>query len=434
MLTAAATSAPAASSLPAEVQTALTAVARALAARPNSYPIDAALATRGPSTYTTRRVSFDEAVQVWERQIAEEQLQDHQIPSLHDLGVDPRDGAITRGAGGLCYTPHAWRQLIQLFRVGQSGIPSEVIAADVWHTPFTRHFAFGDVKRASQRPRDEEAVLRTFRVTQDGRQYRALRAVVSGRHSLTHTDDLAVIRVLGSLDEQPTEGRVVRAWDKTVGSFLLDAGDEDVRFGFAFANSETGCGSLQFNGSIVLRALDVEIVRPDGRTLESAVTIASESATTRRRHTLPRKVGKAELTEAQRGDVAASRIAMDIKTALTGARALRDAWQRAKNMIEAQLVPLAKMTEVDDAAVEVLEDALLELGAVPEEAQRNRAALRSFARGVATVMANDARLRALPHGSRAHLAATLAVLAGQQRTWDAARSVQQLAGEILARC
>ena len=399
--------------------------------RPGTFDRDAALENQASPTYTTRRLPFAEVIRAWEAQIASEQLRDVEIGSLHDLSVDPRDGALVRGGGGLCYTPHAWRQLVQLFRIGaQTPVPSEVIAADVWHAPLTRHFAFGDVKRASLRARDKGATLRTFVATVNGAQYRALRAVVSERHSLHHTDDLAVARVLGSLTEKPVEGRVTRAWNKTFGSFVLDAGDDDVRYGFAFTNSETGCSSLQFSGAITLAALDVEIVRPDSVSVTSEVTVASESATTRRNHTLPSK----GLTEDQRAGVAARRIASDIQAALVGARALLASWQRAKGLIESQLIPLAQMTEVDDAAVEVLEDALLELGAVPEAAQRSKEALRAFARSLATVIADDSRLRKLPHGSRAHLAAALAVLASKEGTWQGAREIQQLAGAILARC
>lgn len=420
--------------LPAEIASALKGMTRLMGGRPSSHAIDAALAAKGAATYATRRVAFGAALYMWRQQIAAEQLHDYTIPSLYDLAVDPRDGALVRGAGGLCYTPHAWRQLVQLFRASGSAIPSETIAADVWHAPLTRHLAFQDVKRASKRPQGEEAVLRTFIHEHNGKKYRTLRAVVSGRHSLTHTDDLAVAKVLETLPEVPSEGRVTRAWDRTWGSFALDAGDPDVRYAFAFSNSETGCGSLSFSGAILLRALDVEIVRPDGSAIENAVTIASDSATTRRRHTLPRKAGKAELSEEQRGNVAADRIAADIETALAGARALRDAWERAKKHVDTLLVPLAQMTEVTDGAVEVLGDALLELGAVPSAALRGGDTLKTFARRVAQVMADDARLRALPHGSRAHLAATLAVLASSMETWEAARETQQLAGQILARC
>lgn len=402
-----------------------------MSGRRGTFDRDAALEHQAAPTYTTRRDSFAEVIRAWEAQIASEQLRDVEIASLHDLSVDPRDGALVRGGGGLCYTPHAWRQLVQLFRIGAATpVPSEVIAADMWHAPLTRHFAFADVKRASLRSRDKGATLRTFTATVNGRSYRTLRAVVSERHSLQHTDDLAVARVLEALDEQPVEGRVTRAWNKTYGSFVLAANDPDVQLGFAFANSETGCSSLQFSGSITLRALDVEIVRPDAVAYAADVAIASEGATTRRNHTLPSK----GLTEDQRAGVAARRIASDIQKALAGSRALLASWERAKTMIEPQLVPLAKMTEVDDLAVEVLSDALQELGAVPEAAQRSKDALRTFARSLATVMADDARLRKLPHGSRAHLAATLAVLASKAKTWDTAREAQQLAGEILARC
>ena len=417
---------------PPSVQTVVAdSMTKVTAGRPNTFNRDAALENQASPTYSTRRLAFEDVIRAWEAQIASEQLRDVEVASLHDISVDPRDGALVRGGGGLCYTPHAWRQLVQLFRIGaETPVPSEVIAADVWHAPITRHFAFGDVKRASLRSREKPVMLRTFTATVGGRSYRALRAVVSERHSLQHTDDLAVIRVLEAMSEQPVEGRVTRAWNKTYGSFVLDAVDPDVRYGFAFQNSETGCSSLQFSGAITLRALDVEIVRADNVTVASDVAIANESATTRRNHTLPSK----GLTEDQRAGVAARRIAHDIQKAMESSRALLASWQRAKTMIEPQLVPLAQMTEVDDLAVEVLCDALQELGAVPEAAQRSKDALRSFARSVASVMADDARLRKLPHGSRAHLAATLAVLASNAKTWDTAREAQQLAGEVLARC
>lgn len=398
------------------------------------FPFDAALRADGPPMRSSTQLHFSALLQEWEGQIADERLVDYPLSSLYEIAVDPRDGAAVfdeHPYPSMAYTPHAWYQLVQLFRGRGASIPAEVVRADHWHSPLTRHFAFADVKRASSRPLLEEAVLRTFgaRIGVGADPARVLRAVVSGRHSLEHTDDLAVAGVLRRISataERIVSGRVARSWDSTFGSFVLDAGDPDVRFGFAFSNSETGCGSLAFHGSVSLRVLDAEIVHPTR--VSTTVTVAEDRGGTRRRHTLPRK----GLSEFERAKIAAARIESDVVQAMSAARSLAEDWARARTIVDEQLVPIARMTEVSDEAVEVLGDALLDLGVVPDSRKSERGSLKAFARRVAEVIASEQRLRSVPHGSRAHLAAALAVLAERQERWEDARQLQKMAGAVVS--
>lgn len=411
-------------------------LAKSDAVRPDTFPIDAALSQRGPGTYATRRLPFVEVIRLWLACIIGERLTDVTIPNPFALGVDYRDGALTRGAGGLAYTPHAWSQLVSLFKVNRSPIPDGIASVDRWHSPIARHFGFEDIKRTSRRPREgEEIVLRTFRTSADGRYYTALRAVVTGRHGLTDTDDSNVIRVLEGLEEQPIEGRVSRGWDKTYGSFVLDSGDSDVRLGFGFANSETGCGSIEFNGSILIRALDTEITLPSGERGEQMITIAAGNAGTRRRHTLPRydsRSGK-RLTDGQRTAIAQDRIGTDVAKALDGARVLAQRWGLARADVLVDAVRFASIASADDSAVTLLWDFFSDHGySKLLESRGDEASAKAFLRELAKVIADDARLRSLPHGSAAHMAAAFALLAtAKERTWEETRELQAISASFV---
>lgn len=393
------------------------------------FPMDAALEQRGPERYTTRRAPFAEVLATWAAMIAGERLADVTIPSLFNLAVDYRDGALTRGGGGMAYTPHAWSQLVSLFKVNKSAIPDGIASVDRWHSPLTRHHCFEDIKRASRRPQAEECVLRAFVTTREGRSYPTVRAVVSGRHGLKDTDDSNVIRVLQQLEELPVEGRVSRGWDQTYGSFVLDSGDSDVRLGFAFSNSETGCGSIAFNGSITIRALDVEVMLPEGQRFEHLVTIASAANGTRRRHTLPRYDSRSgrRLSDSQRTAIAANRIGEDVDKALNGARVLAQRWGLAR----ADVLPIAvKVATVagDDAGAAVLQDVLCEAGYEHVFTALNKEGLKELAK----VIADNSRLMSLPHGSAAHMAAALALMAvSKERTWEETRELQALSGQFV---
>jgi hypothetical protein len=402
------------------------AVAAALTRQP--FEFDAALTHEGPAVYVPAG-DFSEVMRQWSERIEEQQLRDVPISSLHSLSVDHRDGALVRGQGGACYTPHAWSQLVSLMRA--QGAPAGVANALRWLSPLTRHHGWADVVRTSQRPRTEEGILRMFRArTPNGSMNPAIRAVVSGRHSLKHFDDAAVLKVISELDETPVRARVSRGWDVTHGSFDLDAGNADVALSFYLQNSETGCASLSFSAALRLAVLDATVVMPSGERYERIVRLAAEnSATTRRRHTLPRYSSSSgnRISEERRGEIAQQRIAADIEVALAGSRVLAERWEKARGEVFAALVPLCKATVADDFAVRVLADALQEAG-VPAGDEPE------LVKALAAVIADDARLRSLPHGSAAHFAAALAIVAAdtrEKRSWEDTLRIQRMSGEVL---
>lgn len=394
------------------------------------WGFDAALPPQGSSAYTPS-LPFMEALTRWRTAIAEQRLFDEPVSTLHDLSVDPRDGALCRGKGGAGYTPHAWSQLVSLMRA--AGAPAGLGNVSRWLAPLTRHYAWSDITRTSLRPRAEEGVMRMMWVEPAAGSLRipVMRAVVSGRHSLTHFDDLAVLMTVGNLDEEPNRARISRGWDETHATFDLEAGDSDVALSFYMRNSETGCASLSFASALRLAVLDATVVMPDGEKFDRVVRLAAEaSATTRRRHTLPRKAGAGRVSETQRAAVARERIGEDIDKALAGSRVLATRWETAKAEVWSGLVQLCKATTADDYAVEVLRDTLLDAGL------KDVVEVEGLCKRLATVIAEDSRLRSLPHGSAAHFAAALAVVAEDgtktgARSWADVVTTQKLSGQVL---
>lgn len=392
------------------------------------YAFDGALSNEPGSTYVPA-MPFAFAMSTWQAQITAEHLRDIPIPSLHALSVDWRDGALCRGAGGMAYTPHAWSQLVSLMKA--VGAPAGTANVLRWLAPLSRHHAWADVVRTSRRPKGEEGIMRTFLApAPDGGRVPAMRAVVSGRHSLTHFDDAACLKVIEELEEKPVRARITRAWNETHATFDLDSGDTDVAMSFYLRNSETGCASLSFAAALHLKVLDSTVIMPDGAKYERIVHLAAERAASRRRHTLPRYSSGSgqKLTETQRAGVARSRIGTDIETALAGSRVLAERWEAAKAEVRPSLIPLAKATTADDFAVQVLRDACLEQGLAFAEDE-------ALTRKLAKVIAEDNRLRSLPHGSAAHLCAALTLCAqggdGEPLSWETQVLASKLAGEML---
>lgn len=274
--------------------------------------------------------------------------------------------------------------------------------------------------------------MRTFLApAPGGGRVPAMRAVVSGRHSLSHFDDAACLNVIANLEEKPVQARITRAWNATHGTFTLDSGDSDVGLAFYLRNSETGCASLSFEGALHLKVLDTTVIMPSGVSYERIVHLASEAARSKRRHTLPRYSGSSgqKLPEAARARIAQARIAEDIDTAMTGARVLADRWAAAKGEIAPMLAPLCRASVADDHAVTVLTDLLLEVGLA------RIVEVEGLVKKLAKVIADDARLRSLPHGSAAHLCAALTLCAqssdGEALSWDATVATSKLAGDVL---
>lgn len=395
------------------------------------WAFDAALPAQGSAAYTAS-LPFMTALAQWRTLITDQRLFDENVSTLHNMSVDPRDGALCRGKGGAGYTPHAWSQLVSLMRA--SGAPTGLGNVTRWLAPLTRHHAWTDITRTSLRPRAEEGVMRMMWVRPNGPTSLAIpvmRAVVSGRHSLTHFDDLAVLLTVGNLEEKPQRARISRGWDETHATFDLDSGQSDVGLSFYMRNSETGCAALSFSAALRIAALDAAVVMPSGEKYERVVRLAaSNEASTRRRHTLPRKAGEGRVSEENRSRIAKERIGVDITTALAGARVLAARWEVAKGEVFGGLVPLCKATEADDYAVRVLTDAMLEAGLA------DVVEVEGLVKRLAKVIADDARLRKLPHGSAAHFAAALAVVADDgtstgARSWDDVVATQKLSGQVL---
>lgn len=388
------------------------------------YSFDAALESQGPLAYYSQRKPFEATVVGWLAQISAETLRDIEIPSLHALTIDWRDGAICRGQGGSCYTPHGFTQLVNLMRAKEA--PGNLANNVRWLSPIARHHAWADVVARSNRPREEEGILRMFK-TANGRV--AIRAVVSGRHSLEHFDDSALVAVLRALPMAPAEMTVTRGWDETYGTCMLNHGaNESVRAAFSFRNSETGCASLSFAGSIVIRALDAVVEAPTGEKFEKMVQIASARNTgTRRRHTLPRYNGASgnRLSEAARARIATQRIENDVATALEASQVLAERWIAALSDVNPGFVQFASVSAVDDFSLRVLRDMLIEQGhsGVAEEPE--------LLKQIVQVVVDNARLRELPAGSAAHIAGAIAAVAATGSfSWERARELQQLAGQF----
>lgn len=412
-------------------------VVAAVAGRFDRRPFahDAALVQPGPAPYRSGdELSFAEAIADWRRRIAADRLFDVLQPSLHDLALDPRDGAIVRRAqgGGLAYTPFAWSQLVSLMK---TGAPMGLGNVMRWQSPLTRSHGWDDVTRESQRPREEEALLRCFHTTVGGRVVQAARAVVSGRYAKDF-DDENVVDVVAGLPERPEKAMVSRQWIVTHASFRLAAGDEDVAMGFYLKNSEVGGASLEMTGALAIRALDATVQMPSGAKYDRLVSIAADSASSKRRHTLPRYgVDRSRLSEADRSRVAAERIAEDVERALEAARFLAARWKVAKRAINQVIVPLCKGCRREDGltdpgAVSVLADMLMERGLMQWAKTHDEVA--EFAAELAGVVSDDERLRSIPHGSAAHMAAALALMAqSKDRTWEQATELQRMSGRLL---
>ncbi len=373
---------------------------------------EARLTTPGPNRYATDLVPLDEAISALKASVAAEQLHDTIVPSLKAVDMDGRDGALTRGNGGMAYTDWAFGQLCdahaaispaQFFR-GESA-PGSIDRSALWCTPATRAMVFADVKAGSTRRAGEKgAVLfRTFIDANTG--LRALRAVVTARHSAEHFDDAAVMEAVAAVSPEGSRGSFNRGWKFTYGRVIMPC-NSHVSVGYGFRNSEVGAASLSMFGTIHIEALDSAIAFPEGIRYQSYVQVASRNDSTRRNHTLPR----VNTSEARRRAIALARVTEDIGTALTASEALADGWERA-------LVDVFPIMVT--GGPEIVGDLLMEKGMEPV-----------LVKSIIAVMADDTRVAALPRGSAAHLAACVAVVAAKSTTYEEALELQRLAGQI----
>ena len=371
--------------------------------------------------------SWQDARALWLAQIGGEQLQDFKVPEWRALCIDPRDGAIVRGKGGLAYTPHAMGQLYGLLLQKNREKPSGVWGVDSWHHPEAFALDFDDCVMRSKRPGEDEMVFRTFVDPVSGE--RALRAAVSGRHSGHLLDDLAVISRLDRFLSDKLPAVYGRGINETHGYAYL-ANEGPLVASLHWRNSETGCARIGFTGGVVLRFLDSVVLQGrmgvgidpeevDTITDTRAVTLVDDRTRTARNHTVARKgQGGRYLTEAERQAIANERIDHDMALAVHTAGQMVEQWKLA-----IAAFPDGMNAEAAKASLpmEVLADLVEETRGLGKD---DKPALLK-------ILTDEKRLAEVPHGSAAHIAAAFAVLAARSTSGDEARRLQTLAGDWL---
>ena len=415
---------------------AITRIRERTKARTKVFDRDALLPDDAPEHNGTTTMAWSQVSTSWANIIQREQLQDFTLENWRTMAVDPRDGAITRGAGGLAVTPHAWGQLVSLLLQRVPGRPSGVGSVDGWHVPYARALGFDDCLMRSRRNDSDEMHARTFRDSHSGLV--ALRAVVSGRHAFTLFDDLAVMARLNLLLPPGAPARVNRSTNETNGYALLQeqgtsAALDKLQPALYWRNSETGCARISFTGGVSLRFLDRVLIRgtdavglsPDevpeledgDRVTERTISLVDRSTRTARNHTAPRKVGTRVLTPAERAAIANARMDKDIKEAVSFAQVMMSRWAEAVK----EMAPGWDEGLTGALAFDVLLDVAEETRGFAGE---DRAALLK-------VLTDEKRLSELPCGSAAHMAAAYAVLAATVAQAKEARRLQSVAGEWL---
>lgn len=399
---------------------------------PSSLGIDAALPASAGITYSSAKRPWSEILERWRARITEEQPIDVEISHYRTAtNKAPRgftlrqtDGAFLRTVNGepLAYTQRAWAQLINLLLQEVPNKPRAAPEPYRWLEAPVRSQVLESLKRRSRRGEGEgfEILLRTY--VDPALEVRALRAVVSGRHSGIHFDDLALSRVLESILPASAPAYVHRDTDATRGYAVLDEKGE-ARATIGWSNSETGAVSLAFSGGCWIETLDAVIrdgavVVVNGETLETGVRIANTSDRTKRAHTLPRK----HRSEGERARIAAERMRRDVAKATDRSRELCRAWDRAIRTFAPGF--LIQTTEDRPAAVAVVMDLIEEN--TKGCSDKDRAELEK-------IFYAPERLKLIPFASAAYIAGAWAVLAAKQTSWDEADRMQAEAARWVMR-
>lgn len=320
------------------------------------------------------------------------------------------DGAFCRRTerDALAYTPRAWAQLVTLMLQEVPDKPRSPVDAYRWLGPSVRAEVFRHLRDRSHRRESENSpiLLRTY-LTPGG--LRALRAVVSSRHSGRHFDDDALARALDAVLPVGAEAFVSRSIDRTIGHAVLES-SETARAALSWSNSETGAASLGFGASCWIVALGT-LIRSNAEEgieadLTKPVTISSANGSSRRSHTLPR-VG---YTYAMRAALTRERMVASIEKASTEARALAADWAKALVSFPAGM-ELAMPTDRKMIA-EILLDVIGERTRLKED---DREALKA-------IIVESDNLAQLPYLSAAHIAGAWALLGA--KTDDAEESAR----------
>ncbi|MCC6178779.1 MAG: hypothetical protein WAZ94_15065 [Phycisphaerales bacterium] len=400
------------------------------AASPESIGRDAALPAGEAARYQSAMLPWAQVASAWRLRIETEALADVQIRHYRTptrqaplgLHLRPFDGALLRRPDreALAYTQRAWAQLIALLLQEVPNKPKGAAEPYRFLGPEVRAQVFAHLRDRSRRREGNghEVLLRSFVDPRFG--LRALRAVVSGRHSGVHFDDLALIHALRPHVRADGLSSCVRGIDETHGQAVIESSG-DVRAMIYWHNSETGAASLGFGAGCYVTALDSivangRIVTTERGIEEHEVSIISARGSTRRAHTLPR----ARQTEEDRARIAQARMQADIKTATDESRELCRAWGDALKEFPTTQGAWSEAGASDrETASQVVLDLIEEHTRGFTEGDRT---------GLLMLLKTEGRLRALPFASAAHIAGAWAVLASKQTNWDEARRMQAEAG------
>lgn len=399
------------------------------------FTIDAALPDDARPAWAMATQYFGTAIREWRQRITADELLDigfSAAEAIHhsSLILSPADGALLRReashATGLAYTRWAWQQLVSLLLQQVPQRPSGAAGVSFWLNPDARALAFRDFVTRSKRANHKSLVFRTFRHSSG---LRALRAVVSERHSGIYYDDTALIAKLEEELPHAARARVHRSINMTQGYCELteeaaSVADASLTATLHWRNSETNCASLSFHGGARIRFLDAvvrdakgAILTEEDAQLPSAGNVMLQSVGTRVRthHTIPRR----HTTDGERQDIAAGRMDKLIRQARAAADTLISNWQRALESFPEGFSP-------SDAGLPLAFDVLLDYA---EEQQGMEAEDKLK---LLKLLKDDKRLTQVPHGSAAHMACAYAVLANLTRDYDEATRLQEKAGEWLA--
>lgn len=395
---------------------------------PHSLGFDAALPADEPPSFSSELEPWRDVSEAWMERIEREDLADVQITHYRTtvgksqgLALRITDGALTRLENGpaLAYTQRAWAQLVGLLLQEVPNKPRAPAEPYRFLGPQVRRTVFEHIRNRSRRKEGEgnELLLRSFVDQRYGT--RALRAVVSGRHSGIHFDDLALADVLSAHLAPTSLAYCRRSIDETRGHAVLDE-QGDARAMIHWRNSETGAASLSFSAGCYIRVLD-SMFRVGELEVEREVLIASVNEGTRRAHTLPRK-GQ---SEGDRAKIAAHRIGSDVEKVTAQSKELCNAWGQALERFAKGWGGRAA-SEVftdDEAGRKEATQVILDL---IEENTRGFSASDRLA--LQAILESDERLPCLPFASAAHIAGAWAVLASRQGDWEEAKRCQMEAG------
>lgn len=197
----------------------------------HSFGVDAILKTSTTAAHSTHTRALTEVVAEWQAQIDAENLTDVEVvfwrsPSEYGtagLFLRTTDGALMLRSGApRGFTARGWSMLVNLLMHETPGRPSGTANVLAWLSPENRSLAFEEVKARSVRPEDAKHPLFVRMYSPIGHNgIRAVRAVLSGRHSGVHFDDSAIASYLLTKFEGSAQAHVSRSTDSTSGYLVL---------------------------------------------------------------------------------------------------------------------------------------------------------------------------------------------------------------------